>query len=137
MYSLRRNQDPAPRLHYCFLTAPPLSLISNCLNLPSGTQGRSWKLESIPHKQEMGDTERLSCPAAPQGPAWLPPQCFAVDLMVGPFLLPSLPPSLSLIPSPLPFSFSHSLFLLWKVPNINKSRKNKKCHESPHTHHLG
>ena len=36
VYSLRMNQDPAPRLHYCFLTAPPWSLhplpslISNC-----------------------------------------------------------------------------------------------------------
>ena len=45
--SLRRNQDRAPRLHYCFSAAPPLSLhplpslISNCLNLPFGTQGRS------------------------------------------------------------------------------------------------
>ena len=50
VYSLRRNQDPALRLHYCFLTAPPLflhslpSLISNCLNLPFGTQGRSRRL---------------------------------------------------------------------------------------------
>ena len=39
VYSLRSNQDPAPRLQYCFLTAPPLflhillSLISSCLNL--------------------------------------------------------------------------------------------------------
>ena len=46
VYSLRRNQDPAPRLHYCFLTSPPLSLhplpslISNCLNLPFKTRGR-------------------------------------------------------------------------------------------------
>ena len=37
MYPLKGNQDPAPRLHYCYLTAPPLSLhpfpslISNCL----------------------------------------------------------------------------------------------------------
>ena len=50
VYSLRRNQDTAPRMHYCFLTAPPLllyslpSLISNCLNLPFGTQGRSRRL---------------------------------------------------------------------------------------------
>ena len=33
------NQDPAPRLHFCLLTAPPSSLhplsslISNCVNL--------------------------------------------------------------------------------------------------------
>ena len=50
IYSLRRHQDPAPRLHYCFLTAPPLflhslpSLISNCLNLPFVTQWRSGRL---------------------------------------------------------------------------------------------
>ena len=50
VYSLKRNQDPAPRLHYSFLTAPPLflhslpSLISNYLNLPLGTLGRSWRL---------------------------------------------------------------------------------------------
>ena len=75
VYPLRRNQDPAPRLCYCFLTVPPLSLhplpslISNCLNLPFGTQGRSWRLKPIPYKQEMGDTERISCPGAPQGPA--------------------------------------------------------------------
>ena len=76
MYLFRRNQDPAPRLHYCFLTAPPLclhvlpSLINHCLNLPFGTQGRSWRLKPIPYKQETGDTERLKCPGAPQGPAW-------------------------------------------------------------------
>ena len=35
------------------------SLISNCLNLPFGTQGRSWRLESVPYKQETGNTGRL------------------------------------------------------------------------------
>ena len=50
MHSLKRNQDPATRLHYHFLTAPPLlphlllSLISNYLNLPFGTQVRLWRL---------------------------------------------------------------------------------------------
>ena len=45
VYSLWRNQDPAPGLHCCFSAAPPLSLhplpslISNCLNLPFRT---SW-----------------------------------------------------------------------------------------------
>ena len=38
------------RPHYCFLPVAPLSLhplpslISNCLNLPVGTQGSSWRL---------------------------------------------------------------------------------------------
>ena len=60
-------------LCYCFLAAPPLSLhplpslISNCLNLPFGSQGRSWRLESVPYKQGTGDTERLPCPGAPTG----------------------------------------------------------------------
>ena len=51
VYLLRGNQDPAPRLHCCFLTVPPLSLhplpplISNCLNLPFGSQGRSREAE--------------------------------------------------------------------------------------------
>ena len=75
MYPLRQNQDAAPRLHYCFLAPPPLSLrplpslISNCLNLPFATQGRPWRLESVPYKQATVDTESLPCPGAPQGPA--------------------------------------------------------------------
>ena len=57
------------------------SLLSNCLNLPFGTQGRSWRLEPMPYKQETRDTERLPCPGAPhrglsvsmdcgRGPRW-------------------------------------------------------------------
>ena len=45
--------EPGPCLsqHHCFLSAPALflqslpSLISNCLNLPFGTQGRSRRLK--------------------------------------------------------------------------------------------
>ena len=48
VYHLMGKQDPAPRLllAVCFsLVSPPIpSLINNCLNLPIGTQGRSWKL---------------------------------------------------------------------------------------------
>ena len=79
VYFLRGNQDPAPRLHYCLLAAPPLSLhplpslISNCLNLSFGTQGRSWRLESVPYKQGAADMEKFPCPGAPKGPAWFPP----------------------------------------------------------------
>ena len=71
VYPLKRNQDPAPSLHYCFLTAFPLflhsltPLISNCLNLPFGTQGRSRRLKPFSYKQEMGGTERLSYPGEP------------------------------------------------------------------------
>ena len=75
MYPLRWHQDPAPRLHDCLLAALSLSphpfppLISNHLNLLFGTQGRSWSLECVPYKQEMGGTERHLCSGAPQGPA--------------------------------------------------------------------
>ena len=47
---LEANQDPAPRLYYCSLTVPPLSLhalpslISICFNLLFGTQGRFRRL---------------------------------------------------------------------------------------------
>ena len=63
MYPLRQNQDPAPRLHYCFLSAPlslhPLpSLMSNFLNLPFGTQGRSWRLD---RKTPMPRSPTVSC----------------------------------------------------------------------------
>ena len=50
------------------LCIPLPSLISNCLNLCFGTQGRSWRLRPIPYKQETGDTDRPPCPEAPQGP---------------------------------------------------------------------
>ena len=57
IYSLRKNQDDAFLLHYCFLTAPHLflhslpSLISNSLNLPFGTQGRSKRLKPLKNKK--------------------------------------------------------------------------------------
>ena len=67
VYSLRRNQDSVPRLYYCFLTAPPLflhslpSLMSNWLNLPFGTQGRSRRLDEAYFRQtrkRAGDRHR-------------------------------------------------------------------------------
>ena len=45
-----------------FVAAPPL--ISNCSNLPFGTQGRSWRLESC--LQETGD-KKASVPRSPTG----------------------------------------------------------------------
>ena len=74
--SLEGSQDPAPRLHYFFLAAPPLSLhpfpswISNCSDLPFGTQGKPWRLESFPYKKQ--GTERLPCTGTPQGPSRFP-----------------------------------------------------------------
>ena len=58
-------------LHSCFLTAHSLflhsfpSLISNCLNLPFGTQGKSRRLKPLSYRHEMGDMERLSYPGGP------------------------------------------------------------------------
>ena len=75
VYPLRGNQDPAPWLSYSFLTAFPwflhsfTLLISNHLNLPFETQGRSEKLKFFPYKQEMGYRETFVCKRATQGPA--------------------------------------------------------------------
>ena len=44
----------------------PASLISKCLNLPSGTQGMLRRLQSIPYKLEMGD-RKASMPRNPTG----------------------------------------------------------------------
>ena len=76
VYPLRRSQDPAPRLHYFFLTAPPLllrplpPLINNSLNLPPGTQGRSKRLNEVYslHKN-WGHGKGFLPGRAPQGPA--------------------------------------------------------------------
>lgn len=70
----RRNQDPALRLYYYLLTAPPLflysfpSLISNCLNLPFGTQGRLRRLnETYCLPIRTVDTERTCTQEGPTG----------------------------------------------------------------------
>ena len=67
-YFLSRNKGPVPRLYH-HLIPPPLfpyrlhSLISNCLNLSFGTQGRSRRLnEGYILKQEIGNTERICTP---------------------------------------------------------------------------
>ena len=73
--SLEGNQDPAPGLDYCVLTIPPLSLhllpslISNCLNLPLGTQGRSWGLNEAHflRTRNLGHRKALA-PRSPRGP---------------------------------------------------------------------
>ena len=74
--SLEGNQDPAPKAALLFpdcslLSLHPLpSLISNCLNLPVGTQRRSRRLNEANFLQA-GNTEKLLCPGTPQGPAGL------------------------------------------------------------------
>ena len=104
VYPLRGNQDPAPRLHYCFLTAPPLSLhplpslISNCLNLPFGTQERSGRLDeayflqtrnrghrkaSVPRSlQGSWTVKKQTVSSAPQAP-WSSPSIYYKLLLKG------------------------------------------------------
>ena len=62
-------------LHCCFLTPPPLflhplpSLISSCLNLPLGTQGRSRRLnEAYCLRIRNREHRKYLYPGAPQGP---------------------------------------------------------------------
>ena len=75
---LEREPGPCPKavlfLLGCFslVFAFLPSLISNCLNLPLGTQGRSRRLSEAHFlKTRNGDTKRLLCSGAPQGPAGL------------------------------------------------------------------
>ena len=65
-----------PQAALLFLVCPCLSLhllpslISTCLNLPVGTQGRSQRLDEAPFlKTRNGDPERLLCPGASYHPA--------------------------------------------------------------------
>ena len=74
VYHLRGNQDPASRLHYCFLTVPPWclrplpSLISSCLNLAIGTQGRSWRLNEAYFLQARNSGHgKIFVPRSPTG----------------------------------------------------------------------
>ena len=84
VYSLRRNQDSALRLHYCLLTVPswplyPLpSLINNSLNLSFGTRGRSWRPPEAYFLKSNGG-HRLLCPGASQGPVWFHNLTWALD----------------------------------------------------------
>ena len=64
LYHLRGNQGLRQACSSLSLYPPP-SLSSICLHLPCGTQGRSWRLESVPYKQETGNPERLLCSGAP------------------------------------------------------------------------
>ena len=73
VYPLRGYQEPSSRL-YCFLTAsllslhPLLFLISNCLNLPFGTQGRSWRLNEACFLQaRKGGHRKTFVPRSPTG----------------------------------------------------------------------
>ena len=69
-----------------FLVLHPLpSLISNYLNLPFGIQEGSWRLKSIPYKQETENTERLPRPGVPQSPVWLQ----ELYLIFSPWALPA------------------------------------------------
>ena len=99
VYPLRRNLHPAQRLHYCFLTVPlmsppPLrSLISNCLNLPFGTQERSWRLHEAYFLQTRSGGHRTAfVPRSPTGscsvsvvhsspniPQPFPPPCICME----------------------------------------------------------
>ena len=74
--SLEGEPEPCPKLHRCCLTAPLFSphplpfLISNCLNLPFGTQGRSWSLHETYFLQTRNwGPRKASIRRAPQSPA--------------------------------------------------------------------
>ena len=72
----RWKRGPAPRLHYCFLVAHPLSLnpfpsgitaLATVQNLPFGTHSRGWRQESLPAPEPHRDlfhpehSQRIHC----------------------------------------------------------------------------
>ena len=73
--SLNRNQDPVSRLYHHLIVSPlfldPLPfLISNCLNPPFGTQGRSRRLNEAYILQTRNGEHRTDLySTAPQSPA--------------------------------------------------------------------
>ena len=73
--SLNRNQDPVSRLYHHLIVSPlflyPLpSLISNCLNPPFGTKGRSRRLNEAYILQTRNGEHRTDLySTAPQSPA--------------------------------------------------------------------
>ena len=73
------EEDPGPCskaallfFDYSSLSLHPLpSSISNCLNLPFGTQGRSWRLNEAYFLQTRNGGHRKGFgPRSPTGPAW-------------------------------------------------------------------
>ena len=75
--SLEVVPGPCPKASLLFLYAVSplsghllLSLISSSLNLPLDCgEGHGGWMKPISYNQELGDTERLLCPGAPEGPA--------------------------------------------------------------------
>ena len=69
--SLEREPGPAPRLYCCVLMAPPWSLpplpslISTCLNLPLGAQGKSWRLKEVHFLKRSNGGHRGLCAQEP------------------------------------------------------------------------
>ena len=75
VYSLRRIQDTALRLHCCFLTAPPCFYIPSLswlgtvcsLKLRGSLEGR---MKPVSYKQNVGDTARIYTREDPMGSCW-------------------------------------------------------------------
>jgi len=73
VYFLRMNQDPAPRLLYCFLTRSSLSLhpipslISNYFKLPFGEHRKSWRLNEAYFLKIRNVYTKAFVPGAPHG----------------------------------------------------------------------
>ena len=70
--SLEGERGPHPKAALQFLdcfslvSASPPSLYSNCLNLPTGTQGRSWRLkEAYLLQSRDGGTQKVFVPRSP------------------------------------------------------------------------
>ena len=72
VYFLRRNQDPAPRLHYCLfpgLCIPSLPWLATTL----WNSGKVMESEAHSLKQEIRGHREACVPRSPTGPCWVTP----------------------------------------------------------------
>lgn len=73
IYILRRNWDSVLLLQlpdcFSFVSRSLSSLISSCLNLPFGTQGRSWRLKPFATNRKQGPQKPFCTREGPVGSA--------------------------------------------------------------------
>lgn len=85
---LEGNQDPSPRLHYCFWPAPSLSLASPPFPEEHLSESALWNSGNVTeaglfgiNKKTAGHRKASLCPGAPQGLAgFTPTHCLGITL---------------------------------------------------------
>ena len=131
VYCLGGDQDSAPRLHYCFLSVPPLSLhplpslLHICFKLQVGAKGRSHTLrEAYFLSSKNWRTQRVLVPRSPTescsvtGEQALPLNSDFIPLLTMIPAAPNAPPLLSLTPQQSTLCCALGVPRLYSVPGV-------------------